>query len=94
MIVTIANQEDVLSEFARVMKEGGIAGFSEPGRNHSRSPQAQFEMSNFNVLENDIDVNKLFITAKRVGFSNFELTDSPLNKVSTVFFLWASLKID
>lgn len=67
----IPNQEEVLSEFARVLKEGGIAGFSEPGKNHSQAPQSQFEMANYNVLENDIFVDEIFTIAKKFGFSNF-----------------------
>jgi len=66
----IPNQDEVLSEFFRVLKDGGIAGFSEPGRFHSLTPEAQREMQDFKVLENDIIINEIFDIAKAVGFSD------------------------
>lgn len=66
----IPNQETVLSEFVRVLKDGGIVGFSEPGRFHSRTAQSQYEMKNFNVLENDVDIEEIFDIAKRSGFTD------------------------
>jgi ubiquinone/menaquinone biosynthesis C-methylase UbiE len=47
----VPNQTQVLREFFRVLKWGGVAGFSEPGRGHSQSPQSQYEMRNYRVLE-------------------------------------------
>src|SRR5262249_41739741 len=46
---------------------GGIAGFSEPGRDHSHSAQAQGEMRAHRVLENDIDLHAIFAVARRAG---------------------------
>jgi len=66
----IPNQDEVLSEFARVLKDGGIAGFAEPGRFHSQAPTSQFEMKNFNILENDVDLNEIFAIAQTKGFSH------------------------
>lgn len=66
----IPNPDEVMSEFARVLKEGGIAGFGEPGRFHSQAPTSQFEMRNFNILENDIDLNEIFSIAQRKGFTH------------------------
>ncbi|MCA9874797.1 MAG: class I SAM-dependent methyltransferase [Anaerolineales bacterium] len=66
----IPNQAEVLAEFGRVLKEGGIAGFSEPGRYHSRQPQSQSEMRNFNVLENDIVLEEIFALAQPCGFTD------------------------
>ena len=65
----VPNQEEVLAEMSRVLKDGGIAGFREPGIDHSKSPQSQAEMKNYVVLENDIDVNQIFETAKKYQFS-------------------------
>jgi ubiquinone/menaquinone biosynthesis C-methylase UbiE len=65
----VPNQAQVLSEFARVLKPGGIAGFSEPGKHHSRSPQSQMEMKNYGVLENDIDPTDIFALAREAGFT-------------------------
>lgn len=81
----IPNQEDVLGEFFRVLKDGGIAGFSEPGRYHSRSPQSQYEMANFKVLENDVDLDNIFNIAYKIGFEHCHATIINPNK--TVFFL-------
>src|SRR5690606_18056905 len=41
----LPNTGRILSEFHRVLKDGGLAGFSEPGRQHSRSPVSQYEMA-------------------------------------------------
>lgn len=78
----VPNQRMVLAEFARILKPGGIAGFSEGGRHHSRKPQSQMEMKNYGVLENDIDLTEIFALGQAVGFcrvsckmvNNMELT--------------------
>ncbi len=49
----------VLAEMARVLCEGGIAVFVEPGDRHSSSKDSQFEMHEFGVIENDIDIAAL-----------------------------------
>lgn len=69
----VPNQKTVLAEFARVLKDGGIAGFSEPGRYHSQTPQSQHEMKHFTVLENDILLNEIHEKAMAVGFSSMYL---------------------
>lgn len=69
----IPNQEEVLSELARVLKRGGIAGFCEPGENHSQSPMSQYEMKNFNVLENDILIAEIFAISQKYGFTDIKL---------------------
>lgn len=66
----IPNQAEVLAEFGRVLKDGGIAGFSEPGRFHSQHPQSQSEMRNFNVLENDMILEEIFALAQPCGFTD------------------------
>ena len=66
----IPNQAEVLNEFGRVLKDGGIAGFSEPGSHHSAAPQSQYEMRHHRVLENDIDVLGIARLAQRAGFTN------------------------
>ena len=65
----IPNQHEVLSEMYRVLKEDGIAGFSEPGPTHSRSAQAQSEMKHHHVIENDIVIEDIFALAQQVGFA-------------------------
>lgn len=67
------NPDDVLAEFARVLRPGGIAGFAEPGPEHSRTASSQFEMRTHGVVENDIDIHAIWETARRVGFSDLRL---------------------
>ncbi|MCW6037306.1 class I SAM-dependent methyltransferase [Spirulina subsalsa FACHB-351] len=69
----IPNQDEVISELGRVLKTGGIAGFSEPGRIHSQSPQSQYEMKNYKVLENDIIISEIFPIALKHGFTDIRL---------------------
>ena len=69
----VPNLEEVIAEMARVLKAGGIAGFNEPGRHHSRSPQAQREMLNYAVLENDIDPLEIFGIAQKHGFTDISI---------------------
>jgi len=69
----IPNQDEVISEFARVLKRGGIAGFSEPGKFHSQNAQSQYEMKNYNVLENDILVSEIFTIAEKYGFTDIKI---------------------
>ena len=65
----VPNVDEVMGELGRVLREGGIAGFSEPGRDHSRSAQAQYEMRDHRVLENDIDLRAIFAAARDAGFT-------------------------
>jgi len=65
----VPNVDEVIGELGRVLREGGIAGFSEPGRDHSRSAQAQYEMRDHRVLENDVDLRAIFAAARAAGFT-------------------------
>jgi len=69
----LLNPDEVLREMSRVLKPGGIAGFSEPGPRHSRTAQSQFEMRNFKVLEDDIHVPEIWSSAERAGFVRMKL---------------------
>jgi ubiquinone/menaquinone biosynthesis C-methylase UbiE len=70
----IANPKAVLHELARVLKPGGIAGFSEPGPNHSKDPQSQYEMKNYKTIENDIILEEVWEWAKEAGFTDIQVT--------------------
>src|SRR4029077_10841159 len=60
-------------ELGRVLKEGGIAGFAEPGPKHSLSPQSQYEMRTFGVVENDVEIREIWRQAKGAGFTDIKL---------------------
>lgn len=67
------NPDHVIREFARILRPGGLAAFSEPGPHHSHSPQSQFEMRVYGVLENDIDVPHIWQVAKEAGFDDLRM---------------------
>ena len=67
------NPGEVLHELARVLRPGGIAAFAEPGPNHSKSDQSQFEMQTYGVVENDVDIPSIWTAAQRAGFARMEL---------------------
>lgn len=69
----VPNVADVLREFHRVLKDGGIVGFSEPGRNHSQNARAQYEMRHYGVLENDIRLDEIKSTAEEIGFGELRV---------------------
>jgi SAM-dependent methyltransferase len=72
----IPNQEEVLGEMSRILKQGGIAGFAEAGPDHSKHPQSQFEMKNFKVLENDIVLKDIYEKSLKVGFTDLRVSIS------------------
>ena len=69
----VADQAGVLREFHRVLRDGGIVGFHEPGPNHSHGHQSQYEMRHHNVIENDIVVEDIWQTAQSIGFTGLRL---------------------
>src|SRR6266404_8753410 len=69
----VPNPAEVITEMGRVLKEGGVAGFSEPGPEHSKSPQSQYEMKTNRLIENDIDVSEIWADAERAGFTKIKL---------------------
>jgi len=66
----IPNLEEVLTELHRVLKDGGIAGYAEPGLFHSYNAQSQSEMRNYGVLENDLHLDQLKAVAEKIGFTD------------------------
>jgi SAM-dependent methyltransferase len=70
----VPNQLEVLREFRRVLRPDGLAVFSEPGPNHSRSPGAQQEMREFGVIENDMIAEEIEAHALAAGFERVALS--------------------
>lgn len=69
----VPNPGQVLDEFARVLRPGGLAAFAEPGPEHSLQPQSQYEMRHFGVLENDVVIERVWDQARRAGFADVRL---------------------
>ena len=69
----VLDQAATLAEMARVLKPGGIAVFHEPGPQHSGTSDAQYEMANFAVIENDIDVHAIWANAQGCGFTDIRM---------------------
>ena len=69
----VPNPAAVLTELGRVLSDGGIAGFAEPGPEHSTSPQSQYEMKTHGVVENDIDIAEIWRSAQPAGFTDLKL---------------------
>jgi SAM-dependent methyltransferase len=70
----VPNQLQILREFRRILRSDGRAVFSEPGPNHSRSADAQAEMREFGVIENDIIVEDVERLALEAGFAQVQLS--------------------
>ncbi len=64
----VANTREVLSEMGRVLRPGGLAGFSEPGPNHSKDPQSQHEMRRYGVPERDLVLEDVWDWGREAGF--------------------------
>jgi SAM-dependent methyltransferase len=70
----VPNQEEVLSEFYRVLTPEGRAAFSEPGPRHSTSAGSQWEMRTYGVIENDVKIEEIWERARNIGFQRIELS--------------------
>jgi SAM-dependent methyltransferase len=68
-----ANPAEMIAEFARILRPGGVAGFAEPGPHHSKTPRSQFEMRTYGVVEADIDIDWIHRAALDAGFSAMKM---------------------
>jgi SAM-dependent methyltransferase len=70
----VPNPEHLIGEMARVLRSDGVAGFAEPGPDHSTCAESQMEMETHGVLENDIVVEDIWRRAQEVGFKRLEIS--------------------
>lgn len=68
------NPREIIREFGRVLVEGGIAGFAEPGPRHAEAPRSQFESQTYGVVELDVDVHDVWRTARGSGFRDLRMS--------------------
>lgn len=69
----VPNVAEVIAEMGRVLRPGGVAGFSEPGPNHSRDAQSQHEMRRYGVPEFDLVLEDVWRHASRSGFEELSV---------------------
>lgn len=69
----VPNPAEMIAEFGRILRPGGLAAFAEPGPTHSRAAQSQFEMRSYRVVENDVDVHELRRIARTCGFADLRM---------------------
>ena len=69
----VPNPAEVMQELGRVLRPGGVAGFSEPGRHHSKGSRSQYKMKNYTALERDVVMDDIWRWARAAGFQNLEL---------------------
>ncbi|MEP6911798.1 MAG: class I SAM-dependent methyltransferase [bacterium] len=69
----VPNPSEVLLELGRVLTQGGIAAFAEPGPEHSKTVQSQYEMRTSGVIENDIRIEEIWHMAQQAGFTDLKL---------------------
>jgi SAM-dependent methyltransferase len=67
------NPRAIVREFGRILTDGGIAGFAEPGPRHAEAPRSQFESQTYGVVERDVDVHDLWRAAQACGFEDLRM---------------------
>jgi ubiquinone/menaquinone biosynthesis C-methylase UbiE len=80
----IPNQREILVDFYRILKPGGIAGFSDVGPRHSTAISSQIEMQRYKILEQDLYIEELKKTIEKIGFSGiyFKLFSHPDKEIT------------
>lgn len=69
----VPDQERIIKEIHRVLTTDGIASFVEPGPEHSKTQASQEEMRNHSVIENDIEIERIWQYARAAGFAECNL---------------------
>jgi len=69
----VPNPAQTMLELGRVLRPGGVAGFSEPGPHHSKGSRSQYEMKNYTALERDVVMKDVWTWAGAAGFQHLEL---------------------
>jgi len=69
----VPNPAQAMLELGRILRPGGVAGFSEPGPHHSKGSRSQYEMKNYTALERDVVMNEVWKWARAAGFQHLEL---------------------
>ena len=80
----VPNQERVLRELFRIIREGGIVAMREPGRHHSCTVDSRREMEMTGVLENDIVVENLGRLARSCGFRHVSVVPLSLEGATEI----------
>ncbi|HMD81422.1 MAG TPA: class I SAM-dependent methyltransferase, partial [Anaerolineales bacterium] len=68
----LPNPRTILREFFRVMNEYGYFGFAEPGIGHAAT-HTSVEEAALGILEEDLDIERLYRTALDSGFKELEI---------------------
>jgi ubiquinone/menaquinone biosynthesis C-methylase UbiE len=69
----VFDQDFIIGEFSRILRAGGIVAFHEPGPTHAFSPQSQYEMKNYGVIENNIITERIWSVASANGFGDIKM---------------------
>jgi len=62
-----------VGEIARVLRDDGMAFFSEPGRGHADAPVSTAAMRDFGVLEQDILIDRFVRACRDAGFGDVRI---------------------
>lgn len=68
----LPNPQRILKEFSRVLHEYGLFGFAEPGLGHADT-HSSVEEAAHGILEEDLDLERLYKTAIACGFQDLDV---------------------